>query len=69
MAADGGQVGSSFSRLTPPPLLLLCSTDENCRDKHHNCVMVVQARLCVYAYYKNACCASCTQSAQRAKRH
>lgn len=43
--------------------------DENCRDRHHNCVMVVQARLCVYFYYKNACCASCTQSAQRAKRH
>uniref|UniRef100_A0A674PFX4 Thrombospondin type-1 domain-containing protein 4-like n=1 Tax=Takifugu rubripes TaxID=31033 RepID=A0A674PFX4_TAKRU len=44
-------------------------SDKNCRDKHHNCVMVVQARLCVYSYYKNACCASCTQSAQRAKRH
>ncbi|XP_057690045.1 thrombospondin type-1 domain-containing protein 4 isoform X1 [Corythoichthys intestinalis] len=44
-------------------------TDENCRDKRHNCVMVVQARLCVYSYYKTACCASCTQSAQRAKRH
>lgn len=44
-------------------------SDENCRDRHHNCVMVVQARLCVYSYYKNACCASCTHSAQRAKRH
>ncbi|XP_030297612.1 thrombospondin type-1 domain-containing protein 4-like [Sparus aurata] len=44
-------------------------SDENCRDKRHNCVMVVQARLCVYSYYKSACCASCTQSAQRAKRH
>ncbi|KAM6968189.1 thrombospondin type-1 domain-containing protein 4-like isoform 1-T1 [Aplochiton taeniatus] len=43
--------------------------DENCRDRRHNCVMVVQARLCVYSYYKTACCASCTQSAQRAKRH
>ncbi|XP_064803633.1 thrombospondin type-1 domain-containing protein 4-like isoform X2 [Oncorhynchus masou masou] len=43
--------------------------DENCRDLRHNCVMVVQARLCVYSYYKTACCASCTQSAQRAKRH
>uniref|UniRef100_A0A3P8UUM0 PLAC domain-containing protein n=1 Tax=Cynoglossus semilaevis TaxID=244447 RepID=A0A3P8UUM0_CYNSE len=42
--------------------------DKNCRDKHHNCVMVVQARLCVYSYYKSVCCASCTQSAQRAKR-
>ncbi|XP_052003156.1 ADAMTS-like protein 4 [Xyrauchen texanus] len=43
--------------------------DENCKDRRHNCVMVVQARLCVYSYYKSACCASCTQSAQRAKRH
>ncbi|XP_022612460.1 ADAMTS-like protein 4 isoform X2 [Seriola dumerili] len=43
-------------------------SDENCRDRRHNCVMVVQARLCVYHYYKTACCASCTQSAQRAKR-
>lgn len=50
-------------------LSVLCFADENCRDRHHNCVMVVQARLCVYSYYKNACCASCTQSAQRAKRH
>ncbi|XP_061885653.1 thrombospondin type-1 domain-containing protein 4 [Entelurus aequoreus] len=44
-------------------------TDENCRDRRHNCVMVVQARLCVYSYYKSVCCASCTHSAQRAKRH
>ncbi|XP_068179009.1 thrombospondin type-1 domain-containing protein 4 [Antennarius striatus] len=44
-------------------------SDENCRDRRHNCVMVVQARLCVYSYYKSACCASCTQNAQRAKRH
>ncbi|CAJ1062342.1 thrombospondin type-1 domain-containing protein 4 [Xyrichtys novacula] len=43
--------------------------DENCRDRRHNCVTVVQARLCVYSYYKTACCASCTQSAQRTKRH
>ncbi|XP_034030554.1 ADAMTS-like protein 4 isoform X2 [Thalassophryne amazonica] len=44
-------------------------TDENCRDRRQNCMMVVQARLCVYSYYKSACCVSCTQSAQRAKRH
>uniref|UniRef100_A0A3B4CNA2 PLAC domain-containing protein n=1 Tax=Pygocentrus nattereri TaxID=42514 RepID=A0A3B4CNA2_PYGNA len=50
----------------------LCNTlpcNENCTDRRHNCMMVVQARLCVYSYYKTACCASCTQSAQRAKRH
>ncbi|KAM4580485.1 thrombospondin type-1 domain-containing protein 4 [Odontesthes bonariensis] len=44
-------------------------TDKNCRDRRDNCLMVVQARMCVYSYYKTACCASCTQSAQRAKRH
>uniref|UniRef100_A0A3Q3X032 PLAC domain-containing protein n=1 Tax=Mola mola TaxID=94237 RepID=A0A3Q3X032_MOLML len=62
---------------TKPELEQICNTipcgpqvsDENCRDRHHNCMMVVQARLCVYYYYKNACCASCTQSAQRAKRN
>uniref|UniRef100_A0A3P9M088 PLAC domain-containing protein n=1 Tax=Oryzias latipes TaxID=8090 RepID=A0A3P9M088_ORYLA len=43
-------------------------TDKNCRDRRDNCMMVVQARMCVYPYYKTACCASCTQSAQRAKR-
>ncbi|XP_039973282.1 thrombospondin type-1 domain-containing protein 4 isoform X3 [Xiphias gladius] len=61
---------------TKPEQEQICNTipcspqvsDENCRDRHHNCVMVVQARLCVYAYYKSACCASCIQSAQRAKR-
>lgn len=53
-----------------PPLLCFGTTDENCRDRRHNCVMVVQARLCVYSYYKTACCASCTHSAAlRAKRH
>ncbi|CAL8247271.1 unnamed protein product [Lota lota] len=44
-------------------------SDENCRDRRSNCIMVVQARLCVYSYYKTACCASCAQNAQRAKRH
>uniref|UniRef100_A0A667XUM0 PLAC domain-containing protein n=1 Tax=Myripristis murdjan TaxID=586833 RepID=A0A667XUM0_9TELE len=62
---------------TKPEQEQICNTipcspqvaDENCRDRRHNCVMVVQARLCVYSYYKTACCASCTQSAQRTKRH
>ncbi|XP_015199263.2 thrombospondin type-1 domain-containing protein 4 [Lepisosteus oculatus] len=39
--------------------------DENCRDKYFNCNVVVQARLCVYNYYKTACCASCTRVANR----
>lgn len=56
-------VSFSFYHITSPP------TDENCRDRRPNCMVVVQARMCVYTYYKTACCASCTQSAQRAKRH
>uniref|UniRef100_A0A8C8F6Y9 PLAC domain-containing protein n=1 Tax=Oncorhynchus tshawytscha TaxID=74940 RepID=A0A8C8F6Y9_ONCTS len=39
--------------------------DENCRDKYFNCNVVVQARLCVYDYYKTTCCASCTRVAHR----
>ncbi|KAM4749448.1 thrombospondin type-1 domain-containing protein 4 [Rhinophrynus dorsalis] len=39
--------------------------DENCKDKYYNCNVVVQARLCVYAYYKTACCASCVRAARR----
>nr|XP_061791976.1 thrombospondin type-1 domain-containing protein 4 [Nerophis lumbriciformis] len=30
-----------------------------CSDQYHNCMLVVQARLCVYAYYTSVCCASC----------
>uniref|UniRef100_UPI00398E87E1 thrombospondin type-1 domain-containing protein 4-like isoform X3 n=1 Tax=Pristiophorus japonicus TaxID=55135 RepID=UPI00398E87E1 len=40
--------------------------DESCIDKYYNCNVVVQARLCVYSYYKTACCASCTRVANRA---
>ncbi|XP_075064184.1 thrombospondin type-1 domain-containing protein 4 isoform X2 [Mixophyes fleayi] len=39
--------------------------DETCKDKYYNCNVVVQARLCVYAYYKTACCASCVKAASR----
>lgn len=51
------------------PLSFCLLTDENCRDVRQQCELVVQARLCVYTYYKKVCCASCVQSAQRAKRH
>ncbi|XP_053561442.1 ADAMTS-like protein 4 isoform X2 [Bombina bombina] len=46
-----------------------CSSalDENCRDRYHNCAVVVQARLCVYTYYKQACCSSCTLSLARSR--
>ncbi|XP_060138592.1 thrombospondin type-1 domain-containing protein 4 isoform X2 [Zootoca vivipara] len=39
--------------------------DENCKDKYYNCNVVVQARLCVYTYYKTACCTSCLRVANR----
>ncbi|TNM90440.1 hypothetical protein fugu_002729, partial [Takifugu bimaculatus] len=39
--------------------------DEKCRDKYFNCNVVVQARLCVYDYYKITCCASCSRGSPR----
>uniref|UniRef100_A0A8C6PYN8 Thrombospondin type 1 domain containing 4 n=1 Tax=Nothobranchius furzeri TaxID=105023 RepID=A0A8C6PYN8_NOTFU len=39
--------------------------DENCRDQYFNCNVVVQARLCVYDYYKTTCCASCSRMAHK----
>uniref|UniRef100_A0A8C5WIS1 ADAMTS like 4 n=1 Tax=Leptobrachium leishanense TaxID=445787 RepID=A0A8C5WIS1_9ANUR len=71
LAAD-----KSFSQLcdqdTKPDDRRVCNTqpcsavlDENCRDRYHNCAVVVQARLCVYAYYKQACCSSCSHAQQR----
>ncbi|XP_051901942.1 thrombospondin type-1 domain-containing protein 4-like isoform X2 [Pristis pectinata] len=41
--------------------------DANCKDSYYNCAVVVQARLCVYSYYKMVCCASCTHAERRAK--
>ncbi|XP_074465771.1 thrombospondin type-1 domain-containing protein 4 [Sebastes fasciatus] len=43
--------------------------DENCRDKYFNCNVVVQARLCVYDYYKTTCCAACSRVAHRQSIH
>ncbi|KAJ3614290.1 hypothetical protein NHX12_017864 [Muraenolepis orangiensis] len=37
-------------------------TDSSCRDQYHNCAVVVQARLCVYPYYRGACCTSCSRA-------
>ncbi|KAG7263539.1 hypothetical protein CRUP_013095 [Coryphaenoides rupestris] len=34
----------------------------SCRDQYHNCAVVVQARLCVYPYYRGACCVSCARA-------
>uniref|UniRef100_A0A7N6BDI3 PLAC domain-containing protein n=1 Tax=Anabas testudineus TaxID=64144 RepID=A0A7N6BDI3_ANATE len=43
--------------------------DENCKDKYFNCNIVVQARLCVYDYYKTTCCVSCSRVAHRQSTH
>nr|XP_019955890.1 PREDICTED: thrombospondin type-1 domain-containing protein 4-like isoform X1 [Paralichthys olivaceus] len=34
----------------------------SCSDQYHNCMVVVQARLCVYNYYRGVCCASCSRA-------
>ncbi|XP_036070274.1 LOW QUALITY PROTEIN: thrombospondin type-1 domain-containing protein 4 [Oryzias melastigma] len=41
-----------------------CLTETNplCSDQFHNCVLVVQARLCVYPYYRRVCCSSCSRT-------
>ncbi|KAF6733859.1 Thrombospondin type-1 domain-containing protein 4 [Oryzias melastigma] len=36
--------------------------DPLCSDQFHNCVLVVQARLCVYPYYRRVCCSSCSRT-------
>lgn len=43
--------------------------DDKCRDKYFNCNVVVQARLCVYDYYKTSCCASCSRVSHRQSHH
>lgn len=68
----------TFSHLCPPDLKPVkkraCNTqpctpelDESCRDKYNNCPVVVQARLCVYSYYKLVCCASCVRAVERSQ--
>lgn len=58
---------SPVVQAAPPAKSILFSsaTDESCKDRYYNCNVVVQARLCVYNYYKTACCASCTRVANR----
>ncbi|XP_074836613.1 ADAMTS-like protein 4 isoform X2 [Carettochelys insculpta] len=68
----------TFSSLCPPDLKPIkkrscnpqpCTPelDESCQDKYNNCPVVVQARLCVYSYYKLVCCASCTRALERSR--
>ncbi|XP_038579842.1 thrombospondin type-1 domain-containing protein 4-like, partial [Micropterus salmoides] len=39
----------------------LAEINPSCGDQYHNCMVVVQARLCIYPYYRSVCCASCSQ--------
>ncbi|XP_064608756.1 thrombospondin type-1 domain-containing protein 4-like isoform X2 [Liolophura sinensis] len=39
-------------------------TDGSCKDTFYSCNVVVQARMCVFKYYKTVCCDSCVQSGQ-----
>ncbi|XP_023274230.1 thrombospondin type-1 domain-containing protein 4-like [Seriola lalandi dorsalis] len=34
----------------------------SCSDQYHNCMVVVQARLCIYPYYRSVCCTSCSRA-------
>nr|XP_060614582.1 ADAMTS-like protein 4 [Anolis sagrei ordinatus] len=66
----------TLSRLCPPDLKpatkrpcnaqpCLPEIDENCKDIIQNCPVIMQARLCVYPYYKVICCASCAHALER----
>ncbi|KAK2168208.1 hypothetical protein LSH36_19g03030 [Paralvinella palmiformis] len=41
--------------------------DPGCKDRFDNCLLVVQARLCSYDYYKANCCLSCTSYEDHSK--
>uniref|UniRef100_A0A7N6AMM2 PLAC domain-containing protein n=1 Tax=Anabas testudineus TaxID=64144 RepID=A0A7N6AMM2_ANATE len=43
--------------------------DPLCNDQYHNCLVVVQARLCVYPYYRSICCTSCSQRSKTYPNH
>uniref|UniRef100_UPI00398EFD9F thrombospondin type-1 domain-containing protein 4-like n=1 Tax=Pristiophorus japonicus TaxID=55135 RepID=UPI00398EFD9F len=71
--ADDMTQSSSCDSFLMPVDKEVCNTDpcipeidESCRDMYFNCNVVVQARLCVYTYYKTACCASCAKARRRA---
>uniref|UniRef100_A0A3Q4MX61 ADAMTS-like 7 n=1 Tax=Neolamprologus brichardi TaxID=32507 RepID=A0A3Q4MX61_NEOBR len=53
---------SSLSKPITSQPCRLKPCDPLCSDKYHNCMVVVQARLCVYSYYRSVCCASCSRA-------
>ncbi|XP_044045713.1 thrombospondin type-1 domain-containing protein 4 isoform X2 [Siniperca chuatsi] len=40
----------------------LAEINPSCSDQYHNCMVVVQARLCIYPYYRSVCCTSCSHA-------
>ncbi|XP_029948847.1 thrombospondin type-1 domain-containing protein 4-like [Salarias fasciatus] len=40
----------------------LAEINLSCSDQYHNCLVVVQARLCIYPYYRGVCCAACSRA-------
>ncbi|XP_066937225.1 ADAMTS-like protein 4 [Macrobrachium rosenbergii] len=50
----GSVLGASDIRQTS-----ITPNDAGCVDRFKNCVLVQQARLCRYSYYRTVCCASC----------
>ncbi|XP_058497507.1 thrombospondin type-1 domain-containing protein 4 [Solea solea] len=40
----------------------LAEINPSCSDQYNNCLVVVQARLCIYPYYRSVCCASCSRA-------
>ncbi|XP_072917533.1 thrombospondin type-1 domain-containing protein 4-like [Hemitrygon akajei] len=69
---DAGHPSSRCPEQERPVEQRVCHThpclpelDASCKDTYFNCAVVVQARLCVYTYYKMLCCASCTHAERR----
>uniref|UniRef100_A0A3Q0RL68 ADAMTS-like 7 n=1 Tax=Amphilophus citrinellus TaxID=61819 RepID=A0A3Q0RL68_AMPCI len=53
---------SSLSKPITAQPCRLKPCDPLCSDKYHNCMVVVQARLCIYSYYRSVCCTSCSRA-------
>uniref|UniRef100_G3PUG2 PLAC domain-containing protein n=1 Tax=Gasterosteus aculeatus TaxID=69293 RepID=G3PUG2_GASAC len=63
MPSDSGDPGLTPERpRRMQQAALWCRADPSCGDQHHNCMVVVPARLCVNAYYRSACCSSCSRA-------
>ncbi|XP_047434723.1 thrombospondin type-1 domain-containing protein 4 [Mugil cephalus] len=57
---DSGLTPESQEECNKQPCL--AEINPSCSDQYHNCNVVVQARLCIYTYYRSVCCASCSRA-------